>query len=118
MPSWEPARFSVEASGGSRGSTSFSTSLSTSSSASNSPNIAIASSLKPTSVWRPTMARKDIRSNGRNIPLIHHSARGNVQRNSGNFTLGSQHLTHDKIGNTPLRERGGQEGENPVVAVN
>src|SRR3546814_20753946 len=40
------------------------------------------------------MARKDIRSNGRNIPLIHHSARGNVQRNSGNFTRGSQLLTH------------------------
>lgn len=43
------------------------------------------------------MARKDIRSNGRNIPLIHHSARGNVQRNSGNFTRGSQLLTHEML---------------------
>lgn len=39
------------------------------------------------------MARKDIRSNGLNIPLTHHSARGQVQRNSGNFTRGSQLLT-------------------------
>jgi type IV conjugative transfer system coupling protein TraD len=41
------------------------------------------------------MARKDIRSNGQNIPLTHHSARGRVQRNSGNFTRGSQLLTHE-----------------------
>src|SRR3546814_15178456 len=43
------------------------------------------------------MGRKDIRSNGRNIPLMHHSARGNVQRNSGNFTRGSQLLTHEML---------------------
>ncbi|WP_062769727.1 type IV secretion system DNA-binding domain-containing protein [Sphingopyxis terrae] len=41
------------------------------------------------------MAREDIRSNGKNIPLTHHSARGRVQRNSGNFTRGSQLLTHE-----------------------
>ena len=41
------------------------------------------------------MARKDIRSNGQNIPLSHHSARGEVQRNSGNFTRGSQLLSHE-----------------------
>jgi type IV conjugative transfer system coupling protein TraD len=43
------------------------------------------------------MARKDIRSNGRAIPLTHHSARGRVQRNSGNFTRGSQLLTHELL---------------------
>lgn len=43
------------------------------------------------------MARKDIRSNGQNIPLTHHSARGQVQRNSGNFTRGSQLLTHEML---------------------
>ncbi|KEQ53740.1 type IV secretion system DNA-binding domain-containing protein [Sphingobium chlorophenolicum] len=43
------------------------------------------------------MARKDIRSNGQNIPLTHHSARGRVQRNSGNFTRGSQLLTHEML---------------------
>lgn len=43
------------------------------------------------------MAREDIRSNGKNIPLTHHSARGRVQRNSGNFTRGSQLLTHEML---------------------
>lgn len=43
------------------------------------------------------MARKDIRTDGRSIPLIHHSARGNVQRNAGNFTRGSQLLTHEAL---------------------
>ncbi|MEL0211104.1 MAG: type IV secretion system DNA-binding domain-containing protein, partial [Novosphingobium sp.] len=43
------------------------------------------------------MAREDIRSNGQNIPLTHHSARGRVQRNSGNFTRGSQLLTHEML---------------------
>jgi len=41
------------------------------------------------------MAREDIRSNGKAIPLHHHSARGRVQRNSGDFTRGSQLLTHE-----------------------
>ena len=43
------------------------------------------------------MARKDIRSNGQAVPLTHHSARGKVQRNSGNFTRGSQLLTHEML---------------------
>lgn len=43
------------------------------------------------------MAPKDIRSNGENIPLKHHSARGKVKRNSGNFTRGSQLLTHEAL---------------------
>lgn len=43
------------------------------------------------------MAREDIRSNGKAIPLTHHSARGKVQRNSGNFTRGSQLLTHEML---------------------
>ncbi|SEK02235.1 type IV conjugative transfer system coupling protein TraD [Sphingobium sp. AP50] len=43
------------------------------------------------------MARNDIRSNGQNIPLSHHSARGKVQRNSGNFTRGSQLLSHEMM---------------------
>ncbi|QOT74519.1 type IV secretion system DNA-binding domain-containing protein (plasmid) [Sphingobium fuliginis] len=43
------------------------------------------------------MARKDIRSNGKAVPLTHHSARGKVQRNSGNFTRGSQLLTHEML---------------------
>ncbi|TVV76420.1 type IV secretion system DNA-binding domain-containing protein [Sphingomonas solaris] len=38
------------------------------------------------------MARADIRSDGRPIPLKHHSARGELPRNSGNFTRGSQLL--------------------------
>ncbi|PKP94693.1 MAG: conjugal transfer protein TraD [Alphaproteobacteria bacterium HGW-Alphaproteobacteria-16] len=41
--------------------------------------------------------RSDIRSDGRPIPLTHHSARGKVQRNSGNFTRGSQLLTHEVL---------------------
>ena len=43
------------------------------------------------------MAREDIRSDGRAVPLTHHSARGKVQRNSGNFTRGSQLLTHELL---------------------
>lgn len=43
------------------------------------------------------MARKDIRDDGRPVPLTHHSARGRVQRNSGNFTRGSQLLTHELL---------------------
>ncbi|MFD1103572.1 type IV secretion system DNA-binding domain-containing protein [Sphingobium olei] len=43
------------------------------------------------------MAREDIRSDGRAIPLTHHSARGNVQRNAGNFTRGSQLITHEML---------------------
>ena len=43
------------------------------------------------------MARKDIRSDGRAIPLTHHSARGKVHRNAGNFTRGSQLLTHEML---------------------
>ena len=43
------------------------------------------------------MARRDIRTNGRPIPLKHHSARGKVQRNSGDFTRGSQLLTHELL---------------------
>lgn len=35
----------------------------------------------------------DIRDDGRHIPLEHHSARGDVPRNTGNFTRGSQLLT-------------------------
>ena len=42
------------------------------------------------------MARKDrksdIRDDGSHIPLNHHSARGDVPRNNGNFTRGSQLL--------------------------
>ncbi|MBJ7499671.1 MAG: type IV secretion system DNA-binding domain-containing protein [Sphingopyxis sp.] len=41
--------------------------------------------------------RIDIRSDGRAVPLTHHSARGKVQRNSGNFTRGSQLLTHEVL---------------------
>jgi type IV conjugative transfer system coupling protein TraD len=43
------------------------------------------------------MARKDIRTSGEAIPLKHHSARGNVQRNAGNFTRGSQLITHEML---------------------
>ena len=43
------------------------------------------------------MAREDIRTDGRPVPLTHHSARGKVQRNSGNFTRGSQLLTHEML---------------------
>lgn len=38
------------------------------------------------------MPRADIRSDGRPVHLKHHSARGEVPRNSGNFTRGSQLL--------------------------
>jgi len=43
------------------------------------------------------MAREDIRTDGRPVPLTHHSARGRVQRNAGNFTRGSQLLTHEMM---------------------
>lgn len=43
------------------------------------------------------MPGADIRSDGRSIPLHHHSARGKVQRNSGDFTRGSQLLTHEVL---------------------
>src|SRR3546814_19639919 len=43
------------------------------------------------------MARKDIRTSGEAIPLTHHSARGNVQRKAGNFTRGSQLITHEMM---------------------
>ena len=43
------------------------------------------------------MARKDIRNDGRSVPLTHHSARGRVQRNAGNFTRGSQLITHEML---------------------
>src|SRR3546814_7132052 len=43
------------------------------------------------------MAHEDIRSDGRPIPLTYHSARGNVQRNAGNFTRGSKLLTHELL---------------------
>lgn len=43
------------------------------------------------------MAREDIRTDGRPVPLTHHSARGRVQRNAGNFTRGSQLLTHEML---------------------
>jgi len=43
------------------------------------------------------MAREDIRSDARPIPLTHHSARGRVQRNAGNFTRGSQLITHEML---------------------
>jgi hypothetical protein len=49
--------------------------------------------------WRSIMAcddpkgmRRDIRNDGRHIPQEHHSARGDLPRNSGNFTRGSQLL--------------------------
>lgn len=43
------------------------------------------------------MARDDIRTDGRAIPLVHHSARGKVHRNAGSFTRGSQLLTHEVL---------------------
>ena len=43
------------------------------------------------------MARDGIRFDGRAIPLTHHSARGKVQRNSGDFTRGNQLLTHELL---------------------
>lgn len=41
--------------------------------------------------------RDDIRSDGRALTLQHHSARGKVQRNSGNFTRGSQLFSHEML---------------------
>lgn len=43
------------------------------------------------------MARKDIRTSGEAATIKHHSARGKVKRNSGNFTRGSQLLTHELL---------------------
>lgn len=43
------------------------------------------------------MRRADIRFSGSPVHVRHHSARGTVQRNSGNFTRGSQLLTHEVL---------------------
>jgi type IV conjugative transfer system coupling protein TraD len=43
------------------------------------------------------MRRADIRFSGKPVHVRHHSARGTVQRNSGNFTRGSQLLTHEVL---------------------
>ncbi len=43
------------------------------------------------------MRSDDIRFNRRNVTITHHSARGRVQRNAGNFTRGSQLLTHEVL---------------------
>lgn len=40
------------------------------------------------------MASEDIRFNKKNVTVDHHSARGEVNRNSGHFTRGSQLLVH------------------------
>ncbi len=40
----------------------------------------------------PKGIRHDIRNDGRPIPQEHHSSRGELPRNSGNFTCGSQLL--------------------------
>src|SRR3546814_16975235 len=60
-------------------------------------NIVTAWWQKPTGDWSSSMAHEDIRSDGRPIPLTHHSARGHVQRHAGNFTRGSQLLTHELL---------------------
>lgn len=41
------------------------------------------------------MRRDDIRFNGKGATIEHHSARGTVTRNAGNFTRGSQLVTHE-----------------------
>lgn len=41
------------------------------------------------------MRKDDIRFNGKNQPLTHHSSRGRVKRNAGSFTRGSQLITHE-----------------------
>ena len=41
------------------------------------------------------MRRNDIRFNGKAATIDHHSARGKVTRNAGNFTRGSQLVTHE-----------------------
>ena len=41
------------------------------------------------------MRRDDIRFNGKSATIEHHSARGKVTRNAGNFTRGSQLVTHE-----------------------
>lgn len=43
------------------------------------------------------MPRADIRNDGRPVTVQHHSARGEVKRNSGNFTRGSQLLSHEVL---------------------
>lgn len=40
----------------------------------------------------PKNVRRDIRNDGRAIPQEHHSARGELPRNLGNFTRGLQLL--------------------------
>lgn len=41
------------------------------------------------------MRKGDIRFNGQNVTLKHHSSRGRVTRNAGDFTRGSQLVTHE-----------------------
>ena len=41
------------------------------------------------------MRKDDIRFNGKAATIEHHSARGRVTRNAGNFTRGSQLVTHE-----------------------
>ncbi len=41
------------------------------------------------------MRRDDIRFSGKGATIQHHSARGKVTRNAGNFTRGSQLVTHE-----------------------
>ena len=41
------------------------------------------------------MRRGDIRFSGKGATIQHHSARGKVTRNAGNFTRGSQLVTHE-----------------------
>ena len=41
------------------------------------------------------MRNNDIRFNGKSATIEHHSARGKVTRNAGNFTRGSQLVTHE-----------------------
>ncbi|NJM51783.1 MAG: hypothetical protein HC843_13700 [Sphingomonadales bacterium] len=41
------------------------------------------------------MRKNDIRFNGKAATIEHHSARGKITRNSGNFTRGSQLISHE-----------------------
>lgn len=43
------------------------------------------------------MRKGDIRFDGRKVTLTHHSARGYVTRNAGDFTRGSQLITHEVL---------------------
>lgn len=43
------------------------------------------------------MRKDDIRFDGRTVLLKHHSARGRVTRNAGDFTRGSQLITHEVL---------------------